>query len=366
MKKITCFICSLSSGGAEHQLTELAGLLYEKGYQVEIVTFADLPDHYTIPKGVKRVKLGEEKSDIRKFLAIFYFFLRVKTDCVITYTQRANTFSLIPLLFRSRKLKVIAGERNNTTYSTPTRFEKLLINIGLYRRADYIVPNSYSQKTYILKKRPQWSSKVITIINYTDLEKYKAVPFIVNEKITIGVFARYNEQKNWKRFADVVRLLKEKTSIPFQIDWFGNKSFKGISLNPEYTEFENLIKKYGIEDILHLHDHVKDVTEVIPQFDVLCLPSLYEGFSNSVAEGICSGKPMLVSNVSDNGVMVHDGVNGFLFDPTNVENMCSAFLRFFALIIEERKQMGIESRKIAESLFKKEQFIDSYIKLIEK
>ena len=362
VKNITCFIASLSSGGAEHQLVELARLLCCKGYVVKIVTFADEADHYDVSASIQRVRLAEGKSKLKKVLTIFFYFLFLKTDCVISYGQRDNVFCLLSLLFRPR-VKVIAGERSFTA-GKPSIYEKLLISF-LYYRAAYIVPNSFSQKKYILTKKPNWKNKVQTIINYTNLEKYAACYLPKNEILHIGIFARYTKGKNYDRFALMVKNLREKTSISFKIDWYGNKNYKNNDLNPEYIKFEKLLKEYGIEDVLHLNNHIKNVIEIIPQFDVICLPTLWEGFSTSIAEGICCGMPMLVSNVSDNGVMVHDGVNGFLFDPTNVDDMCSAFLRFFALTAEERKQMGIESRKIAESLFAGEQFIDSYINLIE-
>lgn len=58
MKRITLFIASLSSGGAEHQLVTLAQFLKEKGFQVTIVNYSDTPDHYSVPSGVNQVKLG--------------------------------------------------------------------------------------------------------------------------------------------------------------------------------------------------------------------------------------------------------------------------------------------------------------------
>jgi hypothetical protein len=57
MKRITCFTESLGGGGAEHQMVILAGMLAEKGYDVTIVTYASIPDHYDTPKGVKRVDI---------------------------------------------------------------------------------------------------------------------------------------------------------------------------------------------------------------------------------------------------------------------------------------------------------------------
>ena len=110
--------------------------------------------------------------------------------------------------------------------------------------------------------------------------------------------------------------------------------------------------------------------EIIPnnalrKFDAMCLPSLVEGFSNSISEYICCGKPVICSDVADNSLMVHDGKNGFLFDPTNIDEMVDVVLKFFNLPTEERNMMCIQSRKIAEELFDKESFVQKYIKLIE-
>ena len=136
-------------------------------------------------------------------------------------------------------------------------------------------------------------------------------------------------------------------------------------MNPYYVEYKNLVEQLGIEDVIHLNDHVQNVAELMPMFDAICLPSLYEGWSNSISEAICCGKPMLVSDVSDNKYMVHDGENGFLFNPESIDDMVNTFDKFFQLNMEQRRAMGLISRKIAEQLFDKEEFVAKYIKLIE-
>ena len=73
---------------------------------------------------------------------------------------------------------------------------------------------------------------------------------------------------------------------------------------------------------------------------------------------------MLVSNVSDNPVMVKDGYNGFLFDPTNTDEIVSAFVKFLQLSSEQRMVFGHNSRIVAENLFNKEKFISDYMDLI--
>ncbi len=362
MKNITLFIGSLSSGGAEHQLVQLANLLSELGYKITIVTYADIPDHYQFNNGIRRIQLAKGKHSVIKFYAIFTYFLKVKTDCVISYTQRSSSFAL-PSLFLRRKIKVIVGERNLSTGNVS--FLERLLFAFLYKRANYIVPNSFSQTNYILDKYPSYRQKVKTIINYTDIQLYKGEIFPDSNIVKIGVFARYTQQKNCKRFIEAINLLKTKTNISFEVHWYGNKKVHN-NFSTYYLELEELVSSYGLNNVFYLHNQVREVQNVICNLELLCLPSLYEGFSNSLSEYVCCSRPVLASNVSDNSVMVHDGENGFLFDPYDVENICNSFLKYFNLSKKQRIEMGKNSRIIAEKLFDKQRFIESYIQLIGK
>lgn len=362
MKSITCFIGALGGGGAEHQMTQLAEMLVEKGYTVSIATFLDIPDHYPLSQKVKRIRLAPEGTRFAKIRAIFRFFLSVKTDCVISYTQRANLLCLIPLLFR-RKIKVIVGERNMSR-GKQTKREKQLFNF-LYNRADFIVPNSITQAKYIVGKKSKFESKVVPINNYTDINLFKASPLPLGSVLRIAIFARFQRQKNCLRFAEMLGLLKKCSTRRFEIDWYGRHDFDNPTLTDYFTRFEAKVKEEGIEDILHIKDPVKDVSHQLTNYDVVCLPSVLEGFSNSIAEGIASGKPMLVSDISDNSRMVRQGENGMLFNPFEVSDMLDVFKRFLALSDETLVQMGQRSREIAEELFDRDRFIQDYIRLIE-
>ncbi len=363
MKNITCFICSLSSGGAEHQLTELCGMLVERGYNVTIVTFADVEDHYPCAMGITRKRLAPNKGRIGKMLSIFWYFLRVKTDVVISFGQRESFLCLIPLLFR-RKIKVINGERN-LTIGRSSRIEKILVK-WLYRRSDYIVSNSYSQERNIVSLSPNLSNKTKTIINYLDTNSY--VPSSEpqhNNPLRIGIFCRYAPQKNCERFIRVVELLKNK-GLSFRIDWYGNQFGKNGQANDYFIKIKEMADSLDLGDYLCLNNNVKNVNEVMLQYDAICLPSLWEGFSNAIAEAISCGKPMLVSNVSDNTIMVEDNFNGFIFDPNSEEQMCVALENFFHLSIEQRVIMGQRSRERALRLFSSHGFMEEYLKLIEE
>ena len=361
MKKITCFIASMGSGGAEHQLALLTDMLVNRGYAVDIATFADIADHYNSNTNVNRVRIAPHKHPIVKLWSIFRYFYSLKSDVVISFGQRENFFALLPLLM-NRKVKVIAGERN-FTIGKPSIYERMLMSC-LYRRAQYIVPNSLSQRQYIIEHKPRYAHKVVAITNYTNLAQYQDTPLPHNPIPLIGVFGRYSQQKNYERLALMLQQLKQG-GHRLRVEWFGNIYDKNNNINPHYKHFVQLVEKYDIAHMIGLNNHIKDVASVMQQFDAICLPSLHEGWSNALSEAICSGRPMLVSDVSDNSVMVKEGINGFLFDPNDVDSMCNAFVKFLNLSPNQRQEMGRMSRTIAEALFDANTFVEKYIHLIE-
>lgn len=363
MKRIVFIGSGLSSGGAEHQCAQLMNMLTERGYDVTYASFGDVEDHYYVSPKVRRIQLAQEKSTAKKVIAVEWYLIRVRADVVFAFSQRLSCLTLFPLLLRPR-VKVISGERNFTV-SAPDKFEKILIKTGIYRRANYVVPNNYSQGQYLSKIMPAISRKIHVITNYTDIDLYKNSLLPNNSLPRIGIFCRFEEQKNFLRLLDALNVLNQRYDYKYHIDWYGNHSFKTESQIKYFKEGLLKIKKFQLEECLTIHEPTKDVSKLIPTFDVMCLPSLHEGFSNSISEYICCGRPVICSDVSDNHVMVHEGENGFLFNPLDVEDIVRAFEKFFSASKEKRIAMGMKSREIAESLFSKERFISDYIKLIE-
>ena len=364
MKKIILLGGTLASGGAEHQSVILMDLLVERGYDVTFVSFVDVKDHYHISPKIHRVHIAKGKPNWWKLIALQLYILTINADVLIAFSQRMSVLSLFMLLFRP-KVKVISGERNFTV-SSPDKFEHILCKTRIYNRSNYIVPNNYSQGRYLAEKLPSLRSRIRVIINYTDVNKFISSPVPNNKVVQIGIFCRFERQKNFHRFLDALHLLNQSGDYKYHIDWYGNQTFDTKNQKDYLQEGIKKIEMYGLSNFITLHGPSKEVNKLIPSYDLMCLPSLHEGFSNSISEYICCGRPVICSDVSDNSMMVHDGYNGFLFNPLDVNDIANAFVRYFNTSSEERTLMGESSRKIALALFNKNKFIDSYISLIEE
>lgn len=115
-----------------------------------------------------------------------------------------------------------------------------------------------------------------------------------------------------------------------------------------------------------LHDPNQKIEEEYRKADIFCLPSLFEGYPNVVAEAMSCGLPILCSNVYENPYIVEEGVNGFLFDPKNPVEMADAIKKMVSLSYENRKEMGKRNRQLCLKRNTEEVFLKSYVELIEK
>lgn len=75
------------------------------------------------------------------------------------------------------------------------------------------------------------------------------------------------------------------------------------------------------------------------------------------------GLPAVCSDVCDNPLIVPDGVNGFLFDPNNTEDMAQKIEKMVMLSDAEKKRMSISNREKSLEMFSKEAFLAKYKKL---
>lgn len=361
MKKILCIITSLGSGGAERQLTGLAILLSQRNYHVKVIWYAD-EDFYLkrlADNGIEYKRISA-KSNLAKLLKIGKEIVAFRPNAVISYLTGPTYFTCL-LRKLGLKFPLIVSERNTTQSLDDSRE---LRKFKLQHFADFIVPNSYTQGRFIESNFPENKDKVNVITNFTDTDFF--VPAAKTDKIDlvrktkIAVVARVIEQKNVKAFIRAIANVVSDTTN-FEVNWYGD------AFEASYREeCLALTKALHIEEYLHFLPATHDILSVYQQSDVLCLPSIHEGFPNVICEAMSCGLPILCSDVSDNSMLVEDGVNGFIFDPQDIAAMSTALVKFIELPREQQLEMGKQSRARAVSMFSSETFVNKYINLINK
>lgn len=360
MKRVLCLIDTLGIGGAERQMMGLAQLLSKRGYKVDLATYHKHSyfDDPTQWQGVECISIPVDGSKWTKLRAIKRLIkARGGYDCVITYKGGPNAIGCLLKLFGGR-FKLIVSERitNSEVGNKRTQFE-------LYRFADVVVPNAYSQQLFMSSHFPWMTKKIVTISNFTDTDTFRPVEVEPHPEIRILTTARVARQKNVLRYLDAVALFKEKAKgIKFHFDWYGEVQ----STELDYGEMvSQKVKDLHLEDSITFHNGTNDIASKYQQCDVFCLPSNFEGYPNSVCEAMSSGKPVVASRVCDIPYIVRENENGLMFNPEDINDIAEKLLAVVSMTKDQRDAWGRKGREIAETLFSRDAFVDKYIQLIE-
>lgn len=357
--KIICLIDGLGLGGAQRQLIGLAQGLNDKEYDVELVYYD--PSHFYIETvkniGIDYEYLDVQKNKIGKLSAVFRHLDKLHPDCIISYMDGASIISCLYKIFHPR-VKLIVSERN-TTQKLDFRTR---VQFFLYRFADLIIPNSYTQYDYIADKYPHLKSKTIAITNFTDISHFVPKQKPVNGDcpviLTVG---RIAPQKNVINYIRAIADVRDKFNGNFKVRWVGNIADKDY-----YEKCVWMIRELKLENIFEFRQQTTSVVDEYHTGDIFCLPSLYEGFPNALCEAMACGLPVMCSDVCDNAAIVNFGINGRLFDPTSVISISSAVMAYLKMSDGELQNIGLENRRYAADHFSFENFIDKYVSCIEE
>jgi glycosyltransferase involved in cell wall biosynthesis len=99
-----------------------------------------------------------------------------------------------------------------------------------------------------------------------------------------------------------------------------------VGSGPEKLELVHKVAELGLTDACVFHDSVSQPADWMRAIDVFVLPSLSEGFSNSLLEAMACGCCPVASSVGGTPELVNDGEHGILFEPGNLTELSDALI----------------------------------------
>ncbi len=146
-------------------------------------------------------------------------------------------------------------------------------------------------------------------------------------------------------------------------DRLGGCVFAVAGEGEELEKLRRYAEDAGIADTVEFTGWVsgKAKDEQLLKSQVLVLPSWHEGLPLAVLEAMSYGLPVLATKVGDVPDAVEDGVNGFLFEPGDVNALADGIRRIADRDVWEK--MSEQSRKLAEEKFNEDGFFGSLLAL---
>lgn len=364
MKKIILFTDNLGSGGAQRQVANVAVLLKKAGYDVSVLVYQDNPFYkHILDENDVPLALEESNGTLSRLMSIRKYLKKSGADVVISFLA-VPCFVACFSKMGHKKWKLITTERS-AKLSTFTAKKFRFFN-KFERFADAKVGNSHNAINMWKKYYPQYNDKYSVIYNHIRVpDEYCADghEYLNDGKVKLAVAASYQELKNPLRVIEAVNLLTDEQKSKLEINWYGSQEV--TTGNTEvYDKAVSMIKKYNLENCIHLHNETNEIYKIMQDSDVVGLFSTVEGLPNTICEAMTIGRPIVMSKVSDYDVLVSD--NGYLCDPERVESIKDALVKLVDTPKEELERMGNSSKEKAKELFSAEAITRQWIDIIER
>jgi GalNAc-alpha-(1->4)-GalNAc-alpha-(1->3)-diNAcBac-PP-undecaprenol alpha-1,4-N-acetyl-D-galactosaminyltransferase len=296
-------------GGMERQILKVSEFLASGGHQVTILSLdLDAPVAFYKFRNdrVEFINIGTSDPSfssnflgrVARQVAVFKALKRVKPDVAICFMFGAFLYSRIPTLIS--RIPLILSERNSPEmYNvTSAKRHKWIIFFLMYFTNSITV-----QFPRYLDKYPRFlRTKIVVIPNSVVIPKGK---FEKKSSQAKFVFAgRFSHQKQ------VLRLVEAFNSH--------RKLFPGSKLSlfgsgEEESKIRQFITSLNLEEHVVVRGPVQEISDALGDGNVLCVPSIWEGFPNVLAEALSIGMPALGFSNCDGVVdLIVDGENGWL------------------------------------------------------
>ena len=313
--RISIVISTLLSGGAERNACVLANY-FTKNNDVKLITFQkSKKSFYDISKKVEIKNLNLLKESSFFFIKILNFLKRIyiirknfkkeKPEVIISFLETTNITVLISSLFlKDIKLKIIS-DRNNPNF-TENKILIFFLKKLFYQSANFLI----LQTNKIKENYKFINNKKIKIIPNT-ISKIQNVKkkILINNSIKILCVGRLENQKGYNILIRALKYLKND-KIKFKCDIYGTGSEKSQILNE--------IKDNKLSKNIELKGVNKNLINIYHKYDFYILTSKFEGYPNSLLEGLSAGLICISSNC-DYGPneIITNNKNGLLFQNNN-------------------------------------------------
>ena len=339
--KISMFIGSLTGGGAERVMCNLANFLIKKGHQVTIITNVEADGFYEPDSQIGRFILLYDKDRKNPLYNFIHCMKRLKK--YVTENSFDDYIVFLPLttvmllaLRRKIKGRIVVSERGDPEKNTNLMKFFLKKWIG---RANGAVFQTEDAKAWYEPYLKNTESVVIpNAINPAFLRpKYEGE----REKVIVGA-GRLNEQKNFPLLISAFSRIAEKFP-EYRLVIYG----KGGLLE----SLQSLAKEKGVGDRVEFPGYVPDMPERLEKASMFVLSSDFEGMPNALMEAMASGLPCVSTDCGGGGArfLIKNGENGLLVPQKDEEAMARAMEQILSDEVFALK-LGENARKLQETL----------------
>lgn len=276
----------------------------------------------------------------------------VKPNIVFTYTIKPNVYA--GMACASLNVPYVANVTGlGTAVENPGIMQFVTVNLYRYglRKAQKVFFQNTENRDFMVNKGVVKGKHDMLPGSGVNLNSYTVSEYPNGDTVDFVFVSRIMKEKGIDQYLDAAKEIRKRhPETRFHICGFCEQAY------------EEELQKLNEDGTIIYHGLVKDMAATYRQMSCTIHPTYYpEGLSNVLLESAASGRPIITTNRSGCREVVDNGINGYVVEEKNSQDLIEKIEMFLAKSIEERKQMGLAGRKKVEKEFNRQIVIDKYL-----
>lgn len=331
-------VAQMKVGGLEKGIKNIVTHLTAFQHVILVLETVDLQWVATLPDTVLVIALNRKRGPLFwSYRKILYWCRWVQPDLI--HTRNLSTLECqIVAKFARVKARIHSEHgRDSSDLSGLCKKRQRWRKIGSFFIHHYITVSA-ELKTYLTEKI-SISEKKITVIPNGVEPSLSPKTRTSNPVVRIGMVMRLVDNKHPEACLEALARLKH---LPLLCEIVGN--------GPALEKIQATIVANALESQIRLLGMQYDLRPFYAQWDIVVLPSQFEGCSNVLLEAMSAGLVVIASDIPGNQAIIHSGLNGLLY-PLGQEGALTQCLEQCLLSEEQRWALGQAAKKTIEKNF---------------
>ncbi|WP_117149339.1 glycosyltransferase family 4 protein [Paraliobacillus zengyii] len=362
-KKKILVLCNYAFGIYKHRAEVFERLLNE-GYELYLCAPRDDSFSGFKDMGCKiiNIEVDRKGTSFINDLKLLYDYIKLikamQPDLVLTYSIKPNIFGGIACRFL--KVKVIHTVTGlGSVFIRKMRIEPIVRMLNKLSFKNTIVYFLNEDNKNFYKNKKIINEKNTTFVipgSGVNISSFKYYELPVSEDIVFTFIGRIFKDKGIEEFIEACKFLKSK---------YKNVKFNVIGMIDE-PNYEKLINTAVLHNIINYFGKLDDIRPIAIDSHCIVLPSYGEGRGTVLQEGAALGRILITTDTYGCRENIIDNYNGFMCKVEDWKSLAVSMERVLKINNQERKQMGLNSRDMAEKEFDREIVICSYVNQVNK
>lgn len=282
---------------------------------------------------------------------------KYKPDIAFTYTIKPNVYAGMACAYLN--VPYVANVTGlGTAVENPGIMQLVTVNLYRYglRKAQKVFFQNTENRDFMVNKGVVKGAYDVLPGSGVNLNNYTVFEYPKGDTVDFVFVSRIMKEKGIDQYLDAAKEIRKKhPETRFHICGFCEQAY------------EKELQRLNEDGTIIYHGLVKDMAAIYRQISCTIHPTYYpEGLSNVLLESAASGRPIITTNRSGCREVVDDGVNGYVVEEKNSQDLIKKIEMFLGKSVEERKAMGLAGRAKVEKEFNRQIVIDKYLGEMDK